>query len=58
MHDLKYWQDKIRLARSNTNYEDLELNYFINNIYDFLVKYGLPLPELHRLDRVKLNLAK
>ena len=36
--------------------KDEKGNYYriVKMEYDFLMKYGLPLPELHRLERIKL----
>jgi hypothetical protein len=37
--------------------KDEKWNYYriVKMEYDFLMKYGLPLPELHRLERIKLG---
>ena len=36
---------------------DEKWNYYriIKEEYDFLIKHGLPIPELHWMDRIKLN---
>jgi hypothetical protein len=38
---------------------DNKWNYYkiVKMEYEFLLKYGLPLPEIHWMDRIKMNLG-
>ena len=64
VHDLKHYQSwdsewnwNINKDILNKVIKDEKGNYYriIEMEYDFLMKYSLPLPELHWLDRMKIN---
>jgi len=52
------WNWQINPEILNKVIKDNKWNYYriIKMEYDFLMKYWLPLPEIHWLDRIKLNL--
>ena len=55
----KNWEWNINKDILNKIIKDDKWNYYriIKMEYDFLIKHWLPLPELHWMDRMKLNLG-
>lgn len=50
------WQINLEIMKKVIKDSSWNLYKIVNQEYDFLVKYWLPIPEIHWLDRIKLGL--